>query len=443
MFSLPRLKSTRNRVAGCLALVSAMMLPIAANAATEVQRDTSPGGITAWLVSDDTVPLIAMNFAFRGGASQDPADKPGVANLLSALLDEGAGDLDSAAFQRRLEENAVRLSFDAGRDAFSGSLGTLSDRRDTAADLLSLALSKPRFDADPIDRMRNQLLSGLRSKQNDPDTIASRTFQAATYPDHPYGRPTDGTVESMAAITRDEIVDFHARTFAKDNLVVGVVGDITAAELAPLLDRAFGALPEKADLKPVPDVEPKMGLTLEETVPNPQTIIRFGTEGVARKDPDYMAAYIMDHILGGGTFSSRLFNEVREKRGLAYSVWSGLAAYDHSSLYLVGTSTQAARADETVEIIRGEIERMAKDGPTEQELADAKLFLTGNYALRFDTSGKIASQLVGLQLEELPIDYFQTRNDLVEAVTLEDVKRAAQRILGKPVTVLTVGPSSS
>lgn len=442
MTILPRLQAVRTGITATFALVATAILPFGAQA-TEVQAVTSPGGITAWLVSDDTVPLIAMNFAFRGGAAQDPEDKPGVASLLSTMLDEGAGDLDSAAFQRRLEDEAVRLSFDAGRDSFSGSLNTISDRREAAVDLLALALTEPRFDPEPLERMRNVLLSNLRSQEKDPDAIAGRTFAAATFPDHPYGRPSEGTVESMSAITREDLVDFHARTLAKDNLVIGVVGDITAEELGPLLDRAFGGLPEKADLKPVPDIEPKVGLTLEETVPNPQTIIRFGTEGVARKDPDFMAAYVMDHVLGGGTFSSRLFEEVREKRGLAYSVWSGLASFDHSSLYMVGTSTQAARAAEALDVIRAEIDRMAAEGPTEKELLDAKKFLTGNYALRFDSSGKIAGQLVGLQLEELPIDYFLTRNELVEAVTLEDVRRVAARILGQPITVLTVGPSSS
>ncbi|WP_181699381.1 M16 family metallopeptidase [Chthonobacter albigriseus] len=433
-----RLPAVRRTLAAAVGLFVAV-LPLQA-LATEVQEVVSPGGIRAWLVSDDTVPLIAMDFAFRGGTAQDPDGKPGVANLLSGLIDEGAGDLDSAEFQRRMEAIALRMGFDADRDAFQGSVATLAARRDEAFELVALAITRPRLDPEPIDRMRSQIAAGLRSQQTDPDWIASRLFMEKTFPDHPYGRPSDGTPESLAAITRDDLSAFHAATFAQDNLVVGVVGAISAEELAPLLDKTFGGLPKTSRLKPVADVAPVVGERITGTLPNPQTVIRFGAPGVKRMDPDFMAAYVMNHILGGGTFSSRLYNEIREKRGLAYSVWSGVVSYRHAGLFMAGTSTGAAQADQTVELMRAELQKMAAEGPTEKELADAKTYLTGNYALRFDASGKIAEQLVGLQLEGLPIDYFATRNQLVEAVTLEQVKAVAAKMLAGPLTVVTVGP---
>ncbi len=428
------------RAVGAVAV--SLVLSAHALAASTVTRVTSPGGITAWLVTDETVPLIAVDFAFRGGAAQDPADKPGVANLLSTLLDEGAGEFDSAAFQLKLDETAVRLGFSADHDSFTGSLATLSTRKDQAFDLLALALTKPRFDPEPIERMRAAIVAQLKSEETDPDHIASVLFSSKTFPDHPYGRPDDGTPETLAAITRDDVVTFHAEKLARDNLVIGVVGDIGPEDLKPLLDKAFGGLPAKAVLTPVPEAVPVTGLTLSATVNEPQTVIRFATVGLKRDDKDFMAAFVMNHILGGGTFSSRLYNEIREKRGLAYTVWSALAAYDHTGLFLAGTSTRAEKAAESERIMREEIERMATGGPTEKELADAKRYLTGNYALRFDSSGKIAEQLVGLQQDGLPIDYFQTRNALVEAVTLEDVKRAAKRILDQTPTVVTVGPAA-
>jgi zinc protease len=428
-----------------LAALAALLVLSAATpkayAAATVREVVSPGGITAWLVSDDTVPLISVDFAFRGGATQDPDNKPGVASMLSTLFDEGAGDLDSAAFQSRLEETAVRLSFDADRDSFQGSMGTLSNRKDAAFNLLALALTKPRFDEEPIGRMRARLISNLRSGENDPETIASRLFAQATFPNHPYGRPVEGTPETLATITRADILAFYEANIARDNLVIGVVGDITVEELGPLLDRAFGGLPAKAKLKPVPDVTPKAGLTLSGTLPNPQTIIRLGAPGIVRSDPDFIPAFVMNTILGGGTFSSRLYAEIREKRGLAYSVWSAIAPYDRAGLILAGTSTQAAKAGESIAIMKAEIARMAANGPTEKELADTKTYLTGNYALRFDSSGKISAQLVSLQLDRLPIDYFQNRNALVEAVTLADVKRVSKRLLDQPFTIVTVGPS--
>jgi zinc protease len=422
------------------ALVALAAMPAAA---TEVTKVTSPGGITAWLVSDDTVPLIAVNLAFRGGAAQDPDGKAGLAGLMTALLDEGAGDLDAAAFKARLEDTAVRLSFDAGRDEISGSMATLAARREEAFDLLRLALAEPRFDDEPLERIRGQIVSGLTARSTDPDVIAGQLFAASTFPGHPYGRPTDGTPETVAAIGRDDVVALHRRLFARDTLVVGVVGAIDAATLAPLLDVAFGDLPASAELAPVADASPVLGLTLTATVKEPQTVIRLAGPGIARQDPDYMAAFVMDHILGGGTFSSRLYRSVREERGLAYSVGTSLVSYDHAALTVAATSTNPQRAEEALSLLKAAFADMAANGPTTAELEAAKRYLTGNYALRFDSSSKIAGQLVGLQLEGMPIDYFAIRNSLIEAVTLDDVKRVAARLLSGPLTSMMVGPAAS
>ncbi len=426
-----------------LTLLAAVLLLAGTAQATTVQRVTTPAGIEVWLVEDHTVPLIAMDFAFRGGASQDPAGRPGVASLLSTLLDEGAGDMDGPTFQRRLDETAVRLSFDAGRDAFSGHLGTLADRREQAFDLLALALNEPRFDADAIERMRAQLLSSLRRNATDPEEIATRTFSRLVFGDHPYARPVEGTPETMAEITRDDIVAYREATFARSNLVIGVVGAVSAADLGPLVDKAFAGLPETAKLVEVPEAAPTFGDTASEALPNPQTVIRIGTGGLLRQDPDYIPAYVLNEILGGGTFSSRLYTEIREKRGLAYSTWSAMVPLDHAGLFLAGTATRADKAGEVVELMTAEIRKMAEAGPSEQELAATKKYLVGSYALRFDSSAKIAAQLVGLQLDGMPIDYFDTRNALIEAVTLDDLRRVAKRLLSTPLTVVTVGPTSS
>jgi zinc protease len=424
-----------------IALAAAVALPAwSAAEAIEIQRVVSPGGIEAWLVEDHTVPLIAVEFAFRGGASQDPDGKPGVAYFLSAMLDEGAGDLESQAYQRREQEIAMQMSFDAGLDTFWGSFATLETRADEAFEMLALALQEPRFDPDPIERMRAQILSSIRSSSTDPDTVAGLLFFKDMFPNHPYGRPVIGTLETVAAVTREDLVAYRDAVFARDNLMVGVVGAISADELAARLDQVFLPLPETADLVPVPDITPATGVVATDTLPNPQTVIRLGTEGVARSDPDYLAAYVMNHILGGGSFSSRLYTQVREVRGLAYSVGSSLSSLDHASVFIVGTATAAAQAAETLDLIRAEIARMATEGPTEDELEDAKRYLIGNYALRFDTSSSIAGQLVGIQLEDLGIDYFNRRNDLVAAVTLDDVRRLAGQILSPEPVVVTVGP---
>lgn len=430
--------------AAAFALATAV-LPLGASAgAVEIQEVTSPGGITAWLVEDDTVPLVAMDFAFRGaGAAQDPEDREGLANLLSSLLDEGAGDITSEAFQSRLADLAVRMSFDASRDNFSGELTTLVENRDAAFELLRLALNEPRFDAEPIARMKAQVVAGIRAQSRDPESIAGKLFAESVFPGHPYGRPSSGTEESVAAITRDDIAAFHDRTFARGSLVIGVVGAIDPETLGRLLDQTFGGLRAEAELTPVADIEPKTGVKVSRQLPIPQTIIQFGMEGLKRDDPDFIPAYVMNHIFGGGTFSSRLFEEIREKRGLAYGVDTYLVPYDHAALLAGGTSTRADKAGETLGIIDAEIRRMAEGGVTAEELADAKLFLTGSYPLRFDTSGKIASQLVALQLDNLGIDYVEKRNAMIEAVTVEDVARVAKRLLDvDAMTIATVGPAA-
>lgn len=409
--------------------------------ATEIQRVTSPGGIEAWLVEEHSIPLVAVEFAFRGGAAQDPDGKAGLSNLVSGLLDEGAGDIASQQFQETLQDLAVKLSFNTGRDAFRGEMKTLTRHKDEAFELLRLALTEPRFDAQPVERIRQQVLSGLRFDATDPDEIAGRLWFDMAFEDHPYARQSEGTPETVAGLTVEDLRGYVARNFARDNLVIAVVGDISPDDLAARLDQVFGALPEKSDLAPVPDTAIAKGPArriVELDVP--QTVIRFGQQGIPRKDPDFIPAYLVNHILGGGSFSSRLYTEVREKRGLAYSVYSFLYPLDHAALFIGGVATQNERAAESLSTIQAEIERLARDGPTAEELAAAKSYLKGSYALRFDTSGKIAGQLVAIQLEDLGIDYINRRNDLIDAVTIGQAKAAAQRLLaGGGMIVAVVG----
>lgn len=412
--------------------------------AVDIEKVKSPGGIEAWLVQEDTVPLIAMSFAFRdAGSSRDPAGKEGLANLMSGLLDEGAGSLDSATFQKQMEEKAIRISFDAGRDGFFGTLQTLAANRDAAFGLLRLAISEPRFDDEAVERIRAQVISGIRHDARDPDAIAGRLFAETLFPGHAYGRPSDGTEKSVAAIDRDDLKLFRMAAFGRDRLVIAVVGAIDAATLGPLLDKTFGDLPKTAAPLEIADTVPVSGAKASATLAIPQTIIRFGGPGLKRDDPDFMAAFVMNHILGGGSFSSRLYQEIREKRGLTYGVGTYLTPYDHAGLFVGGLGTSADKADEAIALIRQELTRMAADGPTEKELADAKAYLTGSYALRFDTSSKIARQLLAIQLDRLGIDYVRTRNAQINAVTLDQVKAAARRILdaGAP-TIVTVGPAA-
>ena len=423
-----------------MSLALAPTAPNAVNAA-KIERIVTPLGLEVWFVRDDNLPMISVEFAFLGGAAQDPADKPGIANLTAGLLDEGAGELNARAFRERLEERAISLHFSAGRDHLRGSLKTLNEHREQAFELVRLAVSAPRFDAEEIERIRAGVLANLRRRSTNPSDIAADRWNARAFPAHPYGRPINGTLESVPRANADDLRSYAKRVLARSELKIAAVGAIDSKALASLVDRTFGSLPEKADLAPVAEAAPQ-GLGEREIVELnvPQTVITFGAPGLKRADPDFVPAYVLNHILGGGSFTSRLYREVREKRGLAYSVYSALVPYNHAGLFLGGVSTSNNRAAETLAIIVEEIRRIAAEGPTADELAKAKSYLIGSYALRFDTSGKIASQLLEIQLENLGIDYIDRRNKLIEAVSAADVRRAAKRFLADPrLLVLMVG----
>lgn len=413
--------------------------PAAMAASPKIERVITPGGIEIWHVQEKMLPMIAMEFAFIGGTAQDPAGKGGMANMVAALLDEGAGDLDARAFQEKLEERAIVMSFSERRDSMRGSVKSLLDHREQAFDLLNLALAKPRFDKDAVERVRAGTLAAIRRRATDPSDIAGDRWFARAFPDHPYGRPTRGTMESVAAIEVGDLQDFHRRVFARDNLKVATIGDVDAAEAARLVDRAFAGLPAHASLSPVADVKPQnVGEREVIELDVPQTVITFGGIGLKRSDPDFVPAYVLNHILGGGSFSSRLYREVREKRGLAYSVYSTLAPMKHAGLFIGGVSTRNDRAMESLEIILREIRQIASEGPSTEELAKAKSYLIGAYPLRFDSSDKIADQLLEIQIENLGIDYIERRNELIESVTAEDVKRAAGRFLTDAEMLVTL-----
>jgi len=391
-----------------------------------------------------------MSFAFKGGSALDPADKAGVTRLMTGLLDEGAGPYSAAQFHGKLDDLAVRFSVDAGLDNIAGSLRTLSQHREAAFDLLHFALTNPHFDADAVERVRAQMQSIIREEDSNPSTIASRTLTRTMFAGHPYAQPRNGTAQTMAAITAQDVRDMHRKLFVRDRLIVAVVGDIDAAELAQLLDRAFGGLPNgnaSIDLPPWPSpalpAPPGKVIVIDRDIP--QSVASFAEPGLKRNDPDWFAAFVMNYILGGGSFSSRLLAEVREKRGLAYSLGTGLSPYRHGGLIYGSVGTANAKVAQSIELIRAEWARLAEKGVTEQELEDAKTYLTGSFALGLDSTSSVASLLMSMQLDNLGIDYLQRRDALIRNVTVADVQRVATRLLdpsklvfvvvGKPVGV--------
>lgn len=434
---------TRRSVAVACAIAMTVIATAAAHAAVNIREVTSDGGIRAWLVEDYSVPIISIRFSFKSGSTQDPVGKEGLANLMTGLFDEGAGELTSDQFQERLDDAAAEMSFSADRDTVSGTMRMLADTKDEAFELLRLAINKPRFDQMPIDRIRAQLVAGIKAKSRNPDTIAQISWAKAFYGSHPYSRRSEGTEEGLKATTADDLHKFHRSVFSRQFLNIGVVGAIDADSLSKVLDKLFGALPAESELRVVERATPNFDQVVRVDYDLPQATLQFAYPGIEREDPEFFAAYMMNRILGGGTFSSRLYDEIREKRGLAYGVGSYIANRDYSSALVISTSTRADRAEETLEIIRAQVDLMTTDGPTQMELDSAKRFVKGSYAIQnLGSSRAIARTLVGLQEENLGIDYIERRGSLIDAVTLDAVKSAAKRILNAEPAIMVLGPAA-
>lgn len=427
------------------ALLVGLCSPGFAMAAVEIQTVTSPGGIKAWLVESHDIPFTSLQIRFQGGTSLDPSDKRGAVSLMTYTLEEGAADLDSQGFAEARDALAASFGFSADPDGVDISARFLSENRDAAVELLRKALVEPNFEQSALDRVKGQMLSNIRSKTMDPGDIASRMIWQMAYGDHPYGSDGEGTETSVSALTRDDILAAHQSVLARDRILIGAAGDITPAELGTLLDKLLGDLPATGAPMPAKATYAlKPGVSVVD-FPGPQSTLMFAQEGIRQSDPDFFAANILNEVLGGGGFSSRLMDEVREKRGLTYGIGTGIAAYDQAEL-LIG---QAQVANENVavamDVIRAEWKRIAAEGISEKELADTKTYMTGAYPLRFDGNEQLSAILVGMQSLGLPPDYPKTRNAKVDAVTMDDVKRVAARlfregdlrfvVVGQPVGV--------
>ena len=413
-----------------LALMGALIcLALPLRAAVAIQEVTSPGGIKAWLVENHDIPFTALNIRFKGGTSLDASGKRGAVNLMTALIEEGAGDLDSQAFAAARDGMAAEFGFSSDSDGVSVSARFLTETSAQATDLLHLALTQPRFDAQAIERVRGQVLQNIASSAKDPGTIASDLLSQAAFGDHPYGSSGDGTADTVQALTRDDLLDAYHGALARDRIYVAAAGDISATDLGLMLDKLLGDLPATGAPQPADVALTAKGDVTQQSFPGPQSTISFYQGGIQFEDPDYFAATILNEILGGNGFSSRLMNEVREKRGLTYGIDTSLAAYEHAELLAGSVATSNEKATETMQVIRDVWADVAKNGVTQKEVDDTKTYLTGAYPLRFDGNKRIASILVGMQMLGLPVTYPAERNAKVDAVTLEDVNRVAAELL--------------
>jgi zinc protease len=421
-----------SRLSGAIALIAVALLglpSVPCAAAMPITRVTGAGGVEAWLVEDHSIPVVTLRFAVPGGAALDPQGKEGTAALAAALLDEGAGPYDSIAYHRRLDDLAGELNFTASQDEFGGSLRMLKRNLAETADLLRIALAEPRFFADAVERVRGETIAMLARKAHNPRSLANRLWMRDAFEDHPYGKDSSGTAASVAAITRADLADFVTRHVHRRGLVIGAVGDITAAELSVLIDQVFGALPAGDAGARIPEARPgDSGALVVRRTKVPQSSVSFGQAGPKRDDPDWYAAFVLNDIIGGGGFRGRLMKEIRDKRGLAYGVSTSLVPYRHAGLILGSIATENSRVAESIALIRAEWQRMRDDGPTEAELRAAQAYLAGSFPLSLDSTRHIAAVLVQMQIDKLGIDYLDRRAGLIGEVTLDQARAVARRL---------------
>ncbi len=399
-------------------------------AAMDIQRMTTPIGIDLWYVREPSLPIIAANIVFtEAGAATVPADKLGIGYFVQVLLDEGAGDLTSLQFQRKLDELSLDMNFDVGTDTFGATLRVLTERREEGFTLLGLALSKPRFDEEPVQRMRAALNADLTNRMDDPDDIINRAFVQRMFPTHGYGRSARGTPEILETLTRADLVDFVQTRFTRDRLVVGAVGDVPIEEMARLIDLAVGGLPATGPKLTIPEVTPVIADEVQVIRRDmPQSTVLIGSYGIKREDPDYYAAAVLNATLGGTSFMSRLWDELREQRGLVYSVSTSNAVLEHTAYFVGYAATNNERVAESIDLMRAGIERVLREGITQAELDSARTYLLGSFALSLDTNARIARTLVSMQVSKLGPEYMDQRAALYGAVTLDDIKRVARRM---------------
>lgn len=405
-----------------------------------IQHFTTPGGVSVWLVTEPAIPIVSVQMSWKGGTASDPEGLEGLADMVTYQMNEGAGELESLAFQTRMKDLNMSFGCAAERDWTNCSASMLRENAEEAMDLVALAFAEPRFDDGPIERARREFLVNIKRRETNPRFLAGEAMESALYPGHAYAR--EQSEASVNAISRDDIVAHKSELMVRDRVLVTAVGAMTPEDLAPLIDAALGALPESSDLAipgeltlNAPAAEPILT-----PLPQPQTRVSFAAPGLQRDHPDFFTAVVANYIIGGGGFESRLMKELRVARGLTYGIGTGLQFGGELALWQGSGQTKNESAGEFVEVIKEILAEAVANGVTEQELADAKAYLIGSYPLSFDSNAKIAANMMSVREQELGIDYFDRRNAKIEAVTLKDVNRViAEWLSPEKFTFVLVG----
>lgn len=406
--------------------------------AVDIQQVTSPKlGIQAWLVESPSLPMVNVHVSFKAGSVFDGDNKQGLAALTASLIPEGSGNMDAAEFTQKVESIGALFSASANRLSTTVAMRMLSDHQDASFKLLGQAITKPRFDEAAFNRIKDATLTGIRAGQQNPGHVAGLLLKEHLYENHPYGQPAVGTLHTVQGLTRFDVKRFYDQNYTQKNMLVSVVGDITAKELGMYLDSMFEGLKQGQAQNSFPDQTPSVTpVVVKKEMNVPQSTVYLAHKGITRDDPDYYAAYVMNYILGGGGFNSRLMEEVREKRGLAYGVYSYFEPLPGGGAFIASVSTNNKDVQKSIDLIKAEISRMHQ-GVSEKEFNGALSYLKGSFPLRLDSSSKVLGYLDTMQLQSLGMDYLDMWTKRIESVTQEDVKRVAKRLL-QPNNLMTV-----
>ncbi len=408
--------------------------------AVQVKPVKALENVPVWLSEDHSLPMIAVTLSLPAGSVYDPPGKTGMASLAAYLLNEGAGNMAADAYQAALAAKGIKLEVIPSRDWLTVNLVTMTANAKEAFRLLGLALAKPRFDPDAVTRVRLQMMQAYDRSREDPAAVAEMGFHSLYFGPYTYGRPVEGEPRGLASISAQELHSFAQTHWVRGNLKIAVAGDITPALLATYVRASFTGLP--AGTPPVPPAPLRSGAPGVHILPMsvPQPVVVFGQAGLLRNDRDFLAGLVANYILGGAESSSRLTRELRDRRGLTYDVATDLVPYRRAGLVLGTISARRDSAREAILLVREVMRRFANDGPTDEELADAKQYLTGSFPLSFASNEGVAAQLNTLQQFGLPFDYLDRRADLINALTLADVRRVARQLFDPAkLTVVVAG----
>jgi len=410
-----------------LTAIIALVAAQSALAGVKIEHWTLPSGARVYFVESRVLPMLDVQVDFAAGSMFDPAGKSGTAALTRSTLDLGAGVRDETAIAEQLADIGATLGGGADTDRASVAVRTLSapEKREAALDILKNVLQAPRYDAAIFEREKARTVASLKEAMTRPDAIAGRAFWNALYPVHPYGR--QATPESVAALTRDDLAAYHARYYTAANASITLVGDISRAEAERIAETLIGGLPvgSAASLPAPPTVPP--GSTVKLAHPASQAHVMIGLPAIERGNPDFFPLQVGNYTLGGGGFVSRLMKEVRDARGYAYSVYSYFAPLKQSGPFQIGLQTKRSQANDAIKVSRDVLAGFLKNGPSAEELEAAKANLTGSFPLRLDSNKKILDNVAVIGFYGLPLDYLDRYQANVQAVTVDDVKRAFSR----------------